>query len=108
MSHPIDTHESRCSAGDRALFHSLASGRSVMKPDFFVLLPPILCPACIGFPEEAASATSVKSTPMREPILSSSLLGSATKSSDRKEHTSELQSRQYLVCRLLLEKKRLG
>src|SRR3712207_7807045 len=24
---------------------------------------------------------------------------------DRKEHTSELQSRQYLVCRLLLEKK---
>src|SRR3712207_7675620 len=25
---------------------------------------------------------------------------------DRKEHTSELQSRQYIVCRLLLEKKR--
>src|SRR3712207_7847161 len=24
------------------------------------------------------------------------------------EHTSELQSRQYLVCRLLLEKKNLG
>src|SRR3712207_8501530 len=24
------------------------------------------------------------------------------------EHTSELQSRQYLVCRLLLEKKRIG
>src|SRR3712207_6988235 len=24
------------------------------------------------------------------------------------EHTSELQSRQYLVCRLLLEKKKLG
>src|SRR3712207_8221664 len=24
------------------------------------------------------------------------------------EHTSELQSRQYLVCRLLLEKKRTG
>src|SRR3712207_7407729 len=26
---------------------------------------------------------------------------------DRKSHTSELQSRQYLVCRLLLEKKKL-
>src|SRR3712207_7955722 len=26
---------------------------------------------------------------------------------DRKEHTSELQSRQYLVCRLLLEKQKL-
>src|SRR3712207_7751450 len=25
---------------------------------------------------------------------------------DRKSHTSELQSRQYLVCRLLLEKQR--
>src|SRR3712207_8514671 len=31
----------------------------------------------------------------------------ATKDSrDRKKHTSELQSRQYLVCRLLLEKKK--
>src|SRR3712207_6918322 len=27
------------------------------------------------------------------------------KRKDRKSHTSELQSRQYLVCRLLLEKK---
>src|SRR3712207_983180 len=26
---------------------------------------------------------------------------------DRKKHTSELQSRQYLVCRLLLEKKKV-
>src|SRR3712207_8287016 len=26
---------------------------------------------------------------------------------DRKEHTSELQSRQYLVCRLLLEKNKI-
>src|SRR3712207_8789951 len=28
-----------------------------------------------------------------------------TRRRDRKKHTSELQSRQYLVCRLLLEKK---
>src|SRR3712207_7722872 len=28
-----------------------------------------------------------------------------TRTEDRKKHTSELQSRQYLVCRLLLEKK---
>src|SRR3712207_7729440 len=27
---------------------------------------------------------------------------------DRKKHTSELQSRQYLVCRLLLEKKKIN
>src|SRR5258707_11694581 len=33
--------------------------------------------------------------------------GMATTSSGRsEEHTSELQSRQYLVCRLLLEKKK--
>src|SRR3712207_8626085 len=29
-------------------------------------------------------------------------------SSRSEEHTSELQSRQYLVCRLLLEKKKTG
>src|SRR3712207_8543408 len=39
------------------------------------------------------------------------LLGRSGRSSGREhrseEHTSELQSRQYLVCRLLLEKKKL-
>src|SRR3712207_8380902 len=35
--------------------------------------------------------------------------GSAARSANRRseEHTSELQSRQYLVCRLLLEKKNI-
>src|SRR3712207_7732108 len=32
--------------------------------------------------------------------------GGPDQAEDRKEHTSELQSRQYLVCRLLLEKKK--
>src|SRR3712207_7385856 len=31
--------------------------------------------------------------------------GSPSRASRSEEHTSELQSRQYLVCRLLLEKK---
>src|SRR3712207_7035069 len=31
---------------------------------------------------------------------------SVTRTSRSEEHTSELQSRQYLVCRLLLEKKK--
>src|SRR3712207_8164164 len=35
-------------------------------------------------------------------LLESCLRGNASRS---EEHTSELQSRQYLVCRLLLEKK---
>src|SRR3712207_8779058 len=34
----------------------------------------------------------------------SSIIDSCTRS---EEHTSELQSRQYLVCRLLLEKKKI-
>src|SRR3712207_7275774 len=33
-------------------------------------------------------------------------LGRLMAAGDRKKHTSELQSRQYLVCRLLLEKKK--
>src|SRR5258707_10833905 len=34
------------------------------------------------------------------------LLGNARERRRSEEHTSELQSRQYLVCRLLLEKKK--
>src|SRR3712207_6966016 len=33
-------------------------------------------------------------------------VGTQSKGSRSEEHTSELQSRQYLVCRLLLEKKK--
>src|SRR5438445_5344242 len=46
-----------------------------------------------------------------EPIAPVSVPFAATKGTDTgairsEEHTSELQSRQYLVCRLLLEKKK--
>src|SRR3712207_7617878 len=45
-------------------------------------------------------------------ITFSSAAGSSTStsrvSSRSEEHTSELQSRQYLVCRLLLEKKKFS
>src|SRR3712207_9453800 len=46
------------------------------------------------------------------PPLSSTVFASASTSAElvimprSEEHTSELQSRQYLVCRLLLEKKK--
>src|SRR5258707_11079312 len=36
----------------------------------------------------------------------STYLGGSAAASRSEEHTSELQSRQYLVCRLLLEKKK--
>src|SRR3712207_7902217 len=43
-----------------------------------------------------------------EPLRGSSLAGTALAVAGvrSEEHTSELQSRQYLVCRLLLEKKK--
>src|SRR3712207_7610890 len=40
-------------------------------------------------------------------LLSINKLINFTKTKRSEEHTSELQSRQYLVCRLLLEKKKL-
>src|SRR3712207_8298165 len=40
------------------------------------------------------------------PIRNLKLLASARSAGRSEEHTSELQSRQYLVCRLLLEKKK--
>src|SRR3712207_7575485 len=40
------------------------------------------------------------------PFLLTNLLLGLIKDSRSEEHTSELQSRQYLVCRLLLEKKK--
>src|SRR3712207_8540707 len=43
---------------------------------------------------------SNRATPLREPRLRE-----ARSSTRSEQHTSELQSRQYLVCRLLLEKK---
>src|SRR3712207_8031684 len=43
--------------------------------------------------------------PSRRPLLSLQELNLGTRRSE--EHTSELQSRQYLVCRLLLEKKKI-
>src|SRR3712207_8900949 len=38
----------------------------------------------------------------------SSTFGDGTSRLRSEEHTSELQSRQYLVCRLLLEKKKIA
>src|SRR3712207_7853328 len=42
-----------------------------------------------------------------KPLRAASFLRRRTPRIRSEEHTSELQSRQYLVCRLLLEKKKL-
>src|SRR3712207_8528900 len=61
----------------------------------------------------ATSATSVamRSTPSEICTAAAAMrparaATSSTESPRSEEHTSELQSRQYLVCRLLLEKKK--
>src|SRR3712207_8548551 len=51
-----------------------------------------------------APSPAPSSAPRSTPARSSSWRRSARSRSE--EHTSELQSRQYLVCRLLLEKKK--
>src|SRR3712207_7077907 len=56
----------------------------------------------------AWSSTSSAPAGGRSSLLSSTCTKrpSTTRRSRSEEHTSELQSRQYLVCRLLLEKKK--
>src|SRR3712207_8743065 len=49
----------------------------------------------------AARMRRIRSVPSDRPVPAQRGVGAARS----EEHTSELQSRQYLVCRLLLEKK---
>src|SRR3712207_7936134 len=66
-------------------------------------------PASVAFTSSVtlsvSSSTSGSSTATASPTF---LSHCATVASDTRseEHTSELQSRQYIVCRLLLEKKK--
>src|SRR3712207_9175587 len=60
--------------------------------------------------EPAARAVRANASPGCGEVPSSQLVAVITRTAARfsrsEEHTSELQSRQYLVCRLLLEKKK--
>src|SRR3712207_9051535 len=50
------------------------------------------------------SLSDVITSPRRRPARSAAEPGCTLRTMRSEEHTSELQSRQYLVCRLLLEK----
>src|SRR3712207_7727057 len=72
-------------------------------------------PICAGWPTPGPCATT-QTSPPREPRARTwpsappegrTWACGCTTSSRSEEHTSELQSRQYLVCRLLLEKKKI-
>src|SRR3712207_8401818 len=57
--------------------------------------------------ELTAGATTVTGKAVRDMQLGGQVEGIEIDGANRsEEHTSELQSRQYLVCRLLLEKKK--
>src|SRR3712207_8551774 len=57
---------------------------------------------------ERSSMKSSPVPPSMRMVVASAVAARVTCSVSRsEEHTSELQSRQYLVCRLLLEKKKL-
>src|SRR3712207_7985643 len=53
-----------------------------------------------------SSATSATRPTSSGSTSTTASMGSGTARGRSEEHTSELQSRQYLVCRLLLEKKK--
>src|SRR3712207_9077013 len=57
-------------------------------------------------PQPAALPCRVAQVPRSAPPGTSSSLSCLRTIHRSEEHTSELQSRQYLVCRLLLEKKK--
>src|SRR3712207_7117752 len=56
--------------------------------------------------EKWANGARIHSAAMISPRVDK-LLGNVDDNPRSEEHTSELQSRQYLVCRLLLEKKKI-
>src|SRR3712207_7796198 len=93
----------------------------IRRPPRSTLFPyTTLFRSCARTPSRPSTSASTSSSPRCEegplpPPLASSRRdpaggrapeGSARGASRSEEHTSELQSRQYLVCRLLLEKKK--
>src|SRR3712207_7298216 len=75
--------------------------RSTLFPytTLFRSSPPSPSPASCACSRPSATASTCPSWPALRPTCPSPCARS-------EEHTSELQSRQYLVCRLLLEKKK--
>src|SRR5438445_7256587 len=59
-----------------------------------------------GCPVEIKAKTDVWGSPGNALHLMKSIKAQFDPTGRSEEHTSELQSRQYLVCRLLLEKKK--
>src|SRR2546429_887808 len=79
--------------------HSCRSARAMMETPWLMSCDALTC----------ASTAGVSCLDERRPSICLSLATSGVRSSNwgrSEEHTSELQSRLHLVCRLLLEKKK--
>src|SRR3712207_8470817 len=90
----------RCGTGHELLYRQWEVGEKFRQPDeeqpeqICRFQPEHTCLQSVRYPESGACGTFA---------ASQSRSGTGSRS---EEHTSELQSRQYLVCRLLLEKKK--
>src|SRR3712207_7530481 len=62
----------------------------------------VRCPSSKSYSHRAIAIASLADKPS---TIMHALMARDTLATRSEEHTSELQSRQYLVCRLLLEKK---
>src|SRR3712207_8974047 len=90
--------------------------RSTLFPYTTLFRSCLILTACAGNenPQSNSSNQTVNTQQISQPKPADAVQFSAGKtqikagnSGRSEEHTSELQSRQYLVCRLLLEKKKL-
>src|SRR3712207_7443196 len=83
--------------------------RSTLFPytTLFRSAPPIATSLSVAPSAAAASSATDASASRALPCTLSSVRLKTTFGRRSEEHTSELQSRQYLVCRLLLEKKKI-
>src|SRR3712207_8698892 len=80
--------------------------RSTLFP-YTTLFRSLLRSLCAGQKHIAVSASRLATSNLLSTYSKSANMLSVSFEPRSEEHTSELQSRQYLVCRLLLEKKKL-
>src|SRR3712207_7613450 len=73
--------------------------RSIVAPSSTTARSTVVCSPIVTPRSSTARPPTCACAPIRQPDSTS------TDGTRSEEHTSELQSRQYLVCRLLLEKQ---
>src|SRR5438445_1903567 len=105
---PYVVEEGTCLAGcpgTHALLREYAAHLRGVKPDAYTV-GEVWANIATMLPYYPDQLTAYFAFELSDSLLSAVRTGSATGLLRSEEHTSELQSRQYLVCRLLLEKKK--